>query len=90
VDRKRIAGRDPSGLWGVSGGNEHGMADPSDIDESDTSFGRAAREKQEAADEMLAAGEDPTDAPEGENVDPRPRAGGKASEGAPPAADVDA
>ncbi len=63
------------------------MSEPSHISESDTEFGKAAQKKQEQADRLLAAGEDPLQAPEGEGVDPRPRAGGKASEGAPPAAD---
>jgi hypothetical protein len=60
-----------------------------DITENDTQFGRAAQEKQERADELLAEGRNPVDEPEGAGADPRPRAGGKASQGAPAAADAD-
>jgi hypothetical protein len=56
-------------------------------DKSDQQFGRLASEKQEEADAMAAKGEDPaTTEPEGEGEDPRPRAGSKASDGAPPQA----
>jgi hypothetical protein len=65
------------------------MADPTDINATDTAFGKAAKEKAEEADRLMAEGKDPLDAAEGSGVDPRPRAGGKASSGAPPAADVE-
>ena len=61
-----------------------------DITENDTQFGRAAQRKQELADELVAQGRDPRDGSEGDGVDPRPRAGGKASEGSPPAAEDEA
>ncbi|MCU4184457.1 hypothetical protein K6U06_08800 [Acidiferrimicrobium sp. IK] len=57
-----------------------------DIDQADTSFGHQARQKQERADRLEEQGVDPTSQPEGEGADPRPRAGGKASGGAPPGA----
>jgi hypothetical protein len=63
------------------------MPEQSDITENDTQFGKAAAEKAEAADRMADEGQDPSGAPEGAGSDPRPRAGGKASEGAPPAAE---
>ena len=58
-----------------------------DITENDTQFGTAAAAKEEEADRLAEAGIDPTDVAEGEGHDPRPRAGGKASQGAPPDAD---
>ncbi len=63
------------------------MTDQSDSYKTDTAFGTAAREKQEMADRLVADGKDPLEADEGSGVDPRPRAGGKASDGAPSAAD---
>jgi hypothetical protein len=62
------------------------MAEDTDITENDTQFGRAAAQKAERADELAEEGKDPTAEPEGAGVDPRPRAGGKASDGSPPAA----
>lgn len=57
---------------------------------NDQQFGRLASEKQEEADALAAKGEGPAgEEPEGVGQDPRPRAGGKASEGAPPAAGDD-
>ena len=61
------------------------MARDEDINEGDTQFGRAAAEKADKADRIEQHGGDPTKADEGPVTDPRPRAGGKASGGAPPA-----
>ncbi|MDQ6836915.1 MAG: hypothetical protein M3137_00875 [Actinomycetota bacterium] len=52
----------------------------------DAQFAKMAQEKQDQADALEAKGVDPEDEPEGEGQDPRPRAGSKASDGAPPAA----
>lgn len=58
-----------------------------DADNDDQQFGKLASEKQDEADALAAKGDDPAEAePEGPGEDPRPRAGGKASEGAPPSA----
>jgi hypothetical protein len=59
-----------------------------DADKDDQTFGAMASEKQEEADAVADKGGDPADElPEGEGQDPRPRAGGKASDGAPADAD---
>ena len=63
------------------------MPDDTDITENDTQFGRAAAQKAERADELAEEGKDPTVEPEGDGAEPRPRAGGKASDGSPPAAE---
>jgi hypothetical protein len=51
----------------------------------DGQFGKMAQEKQDQADALDAKGVDPTEEPEGEGQDPRPRAASKASDGARPA-----
>ena len=53
----------------------------------DGQFGKMAQEKQEQADALEDKGIDPTEEPEGEDQDPRPRAGSKASDGARPDTD---
>jgi len=44
-------------------------------DSDDGQFGKMAQEKQDQADAMEAQGADPTEEPEGEGQEPRPRAG---------------
>jgi len=60
-----------------------------DMNPQDAEFGRAAQHKQEEADRLEEAGVDPVGLDEREGADPRPRAGGKASEGAPSAARIE-
>lgn len=69
----------------AANGYNTSMADTSEHGD-DSQFGKMAQEKQEQADDLDAEGIDPTEEPEGDGQDPRPRAGGKASEGAPPQA----